>query len=804
MVVIMKNANLHIILLMVLFMVQSPVTAQNSILRFADKQYQLENYRFAASEYERAFAKKEKYETAVKIAESYEKLHEYDQSFMWWEKVIAFEKSGREDFYNYLVAGMKVGKGIEIDSLLKGTSFSKSDFPELDVEYMKNLYSKRSNFKLVPLDKINSSGSDYGLMLGEDKTVYFSSDRGEMIPSEKKAIRLDAKNQLHSEEKYKFNDRQYFSVYQMDSSGKISALAPLVPGMFHFSDPYYVKEKGVLFYTITRGFKKVKGEKFFSIYPELYFSNIGESGELLDFNAFPLNDSLRYGIISPFVDVENSKLYFSSNMEGGYGGYDLYAISFDEGFVFTDLVNLGPDINTSGNERDPFALSGKFYFSSDGHKGLGGMDVFVANQTTTGFKGIQNMGIPINSPNDDFGFRQFGKKEIYLSSDRKDGQGMDDIYGVEELYKQFIAKVIDCEGVIITESYLATLRDKTQNGILQTQRGQAGELMAELEPESDYELKISKPGYFSLTDENISVKGFEGDTLKREYTLTPIPYQLPVYVDIVYYDLDKFVIREDAKPALDKLAEMMKKYSFLDLLVTSHTDSRASDEYNIILSNDRAKAVTEYLGTQHIPADRIRLEWYGEQNLTNDCGNGMPCPDREHQLNRRSELVLEAFPDPSKQYEIPAELRDMDFCEPIEIFEMLQNEINELPTIYFDFDKSMLRSVHKTELERTAIMLKRMPNLMLYIEGHTDQRGADAYNQKLSERRSQVVKEYLTKRGVESNRMDYKWFGETKPVHDCNEVTCTPAMHQLNRRTELWVGRSSFSYTGRRKKIDTM
>lgn len=692
---IMKNAKLYLFIFSVLFLSQSTLKAQNAFLRFADQQYQFENYRFAASEYERAFAKKEKYETAIKIANSYEKIQEYDQSFEWWEKVITFKESGREDFYNYLVAGMKVGKGIEIDTYLRGTSFSRKDFPEIDVEFMKELYSKRSRFKLVPFDEINSDGSDYGLTKGVNNKVYFSSDRGEVIPSEKQAIRLDAKNQFHSEEKYKFNDRQYFTVYQKDSAGQISALDSSVPGMHHFSDPYYIKEKNILIYSITRGFNKIKKQKLFTIYPELYFSEVDASGKLMGFQSFPLNDSLRHGIISPFVDVEKNKLYFSSNMEGGYGGYDLYAISFDEDFGFSDLTNLGPEINTAGNERDPFIQSGKFYFSSDGHKGLGGMDVFFTNQTSTGFGEVQNMGIPINSPTDDFAFRYFGKNEFYLSSDRIGGQGFDDIYRLEELYKQFFARVVDCNGLIISDSFITTLTNETTGSLIPTGRGTKGELLAELEPETDFGIKISKPGYFSLTDQTISSKGFEGDTIKREYKLSPIPYQLPIYVDLVYYDLDKFMIREDAKPTLDKLADMMKKYSFIDLLVASHTDSRASDEYNIKLSNNRAKAVIEYLGLQNISADRIRLEWFGEKNLTNDCGNGVPCPDREHQLNRRSELILEAFPDPSKQYEIPIELKDMNFCEPQVIIEKLQKELNEMSTINFDSDKSMLRSVSK-------------------------------------------------------------------------------------------------------------
>jgi outer membrane protein OmpA-like peptidoglycan-associated protein len=167
-------------------------------------------------------------------------------------------------------------------------------------------------------------------------------------------------------------------------------------------------------------------------------------------------------------------------------------------------------------------------------------------------------------------------------------------------------------------------------------------------------------------------------------------------------------------------------------------------------------------------------------------------------------LILEAFPDPSKDYEIPESFKDLNFCDPESLFEDIQKELAAIPTIYFDFDKSMLRSVHKKELERTAIMMKRMPNLQLYIEGHTDQRGSDEYNKPLSERRAEVVKKYLNARGIEDSRMEETWFGETKPIHDCSVVSCTEAMHQLNRRTELRVGKSSFTYSGRKKKVDTM
>jgi outer membrane protein OmpA-like peptidoglycan-associated protein len=183
----------------------------------------------------------------------------------------------------------------------------------------------------------------------------------------------------------------------------------------------------------------------------------------------------------------------------------------------------------------------------------------------------------------------------------------------------------------------------------------------------------------------------------------------------------------------------------------------------------------------------VRLEWYGEQNLVNDCGDGVPCAEADHQLNRRSEMVLEAFPDPEKQYGLPEELMGKDVCDRDSFFEALQQEINAVPTVYFDFDGWDLRQVHRKELERVAVLMGRMDDLRLYIEGHTDQRGSEEYNRTLSERRADTVMEYLLKRGVDPSRMQHEWFGKSRPVNDCQTGDCTEEMHQQNRRTELRI-----------------
>ncbi len=781
------------------------VQAQKSKVRYADEQMQLMNYQHALDLYKEAYAKKPNYSTAKKAAIAQDKTRDYAQTYDWWKTTVDYEQADTEDFIQLLRTGILSDNFEEAKRILEGKGLTADSLGITPA----SIPQSARKLKLEPVEGVNSSESDFSYFEDAAGNNYFVSDRGGSFPSAMPGIRIDGRNKIFSQEKSDYSDRSYFSVYKKDGEGNISKVVSNVPNTMNFSDPSYAASQQMLFYSVTRSITKGKNRRdTLVVQPEIYYSKVGPDGTLEGFTAFSFNDSLKYAVMHPFVDEEAKRLYFTSDNQdpawGGQGGYDLYYSEYDENMVFSTPVNLGPAVNTSGNETHPFRKGNKFYFSSTGHEGLGGMDIFEANYTPTAISGTTNMGYPINSLADDFAYREGKDKTIYLSSNRRGGQGLDDIYMAQELYKQFLARVLDCNGEIITDSYLSTFRDKTQGIMVPTARNAKGELTAQLEPESDFGITISKPGYFPLTDESITTKGFEGDTVKREYRLVPIPYQLPVHVDIVYYDLDKFVIRKDAMPALDKLAELMGKYSFLDLLVASHTDSRASDEYNITLSNNRAKAVTEYLGAKGIDSDRVRLEWFGESQLVNDCGNGKPCNEENHQLNRRSELVLEAFPDPTKQYEIPQELKDMDFCEPEDIFEKIQEEINDIPTIYFDFDKSMLRSVHKTELERTAIMLKRMPNLMLYIEGHTDQRGDGPYNQKLSERRAQVVKDYLKNRGVEDNRLESRWYGKTRPIHNCDEVTCTPAMHQLNRRTELRVGKSSFGYTGRQKKVDTM
>jgi len=199
---------------------------------------------------------------------------------------------------------------------------------------------------------------------------------------------------------------------------------------------------------------------------------------------------------------------------------------------------------------------------------------------------------------------------------------------------------------------------------VQTQQKEEGSIIADISPDKDFQLTLKKEGYFPIKDTTLSTKELEGDQLVKEYVMTKIPYKSIFFEDIIFYNLDQYSLRADAKPILDNVAKLMKAYQFLEIIVRSHADSRASNEYNEALSEKRAKAVKDYLSQHGIAVSRVKYDWFGEEKLVNDCGDGIPCPESAHRINRRSELLLIAFPDENKAYEFPGEHEEIDLPKP--------------------------------------------------------------------------------------------------------------------------------------------
>lgn len=778
--------------------------AQQAILRYADTQYNLENYYQAAKAYKKAYNKDAKYETAVKLANTLEKFGSYDEAYEWWTIVIGHSESTKHNYLHYLNAALKIHNWEEIDKLLEKGGYASSDFPELNIDGIRKLAEKSRNFKLLPVGEINSDASELGVSFDKNGNLLFSSDRGAVgngksIPS----LRLDAKNDIFSKDKSEYNEREFYKMYKKNSKGEVAELTSDLQNAFHVTDPHYFPEKELIFYTAFVAKTKVRRRKNLVNHAGVYFGKIDESGKIRDSKPFPFNDHLAFGVMNPYVDKSTNRLYFASDMPGGQGGFDIYYSEFDDNLNFSKPVNLGPKINTPQNESHPSIFGDKLYFASRGHIGFGGIDLFEADFIEGNVDNVQNMGLPYNSSRDDFFFVIAENGNKYFTSDRLGGQGLDDIYTIEELNKFLKVIVEDCNGEPI-KNYEALLVDNSGNPV-STSQNKKGDLIAELELESEYLLSLGKKGYFSLSDSTLSTVGFEGDTLVRKYTLAAIPYKSKLFADNIYYDFDKSDIRDSEKSTLENIGKLLIENPHTVLYVSSHTDSRGSNAYNDALSERRAQAVYQYLGEKGIASDRIKLEWFGEANLANNCTDGVPCAEINHQLNRRSELVLSAFVDEDMSYELPEVVDNpCDFMaqydtpsyqkeEEKNVDNLTKKEtVQDLPTVYFDFDRSDLKSVHQKELDQVINQMKSNLSLNLIVEGHTDQRGSDVYNEYLSEKRARSVVDYLIQNGIDRNRIEYSFYGEHLPTNDCSIRGCPEVLHQANRRTTLKWNKNTY------------
>jgi outer membrane protein OmpA-like peptidoglycan-associated protein len=760
-----------------------PSLAQQGLLRYADRKAVEENYFEAGKGYAEAFAKKPSYRAAKGAAIANEKMRDYSRAYEWWKRVVAYGDAIQSDRLAYIAAANQAGKIEAVFDALDSIGTSKPEaLRNLNLDSLRRWYEAAGgNTGVRRLEKINGASADFGWTKAANGRVYFSSDRGGSGDRKRSGLRIDNGYRYYSKSS-DWTGRNFLSIYSVDEAGKVLRFEPPVPDVFHASDPFPLTDENLIFYTVTRD---IRQSNDYEVHPEIFYSRLDASGNPVDFVGLPANAPLEYGLKSPFVDESQNRLYFSSNMPGGYGGYDLYVMEFDEGYKFGVPVNLGPLINTAGNEIDPFIRNGRFYFASDGHTGLGGLDIFVSDKRGNEFLGVKNMGLPYNSPQDDFGFFESADQAVVISSNRPGSTGLDDLFELETLGVDFRAQVVACDGTAVTGTLDVQMTEGSEKQTVAVQQGPAGELRATISADQEQEISIKKEGYFALEDKSLSSRGLSEGKLEKTYQLVKIPYRTAVYVDLVYYNLDQSEIREDAEAPLDKIAELLTSYSFLNIVVRSHTDARASNAYNEILSEKRADAVRDYLGKFGIARSRIQAEWLGETELTSNCGEGLPCSEENYQLDRRTELLLLAFPEVGKTYPVPPEMQGIDLCD---VSNLPLPE--ELPTIYFGFDEAELSLQDKMALERVALMLRNMLNRRLAITGHTDNRGSAAYNEALSERRALVVKNYLEGKGIASDRLVYEFFGKRKPVNDCDNVPCTQEMHRLNRRTELSLPRS--------------
>ena len=312
----------------------------------------------------------------------------------------------------------------------------------------------------------------------------------------------------------------------------------------------------------------------------------------------------------PAVSPDGKFLYFTSDMPGGYGGKDIWRVAIGE--RIGSLENLGPQINTPGDEMFPYMRADTLlYFSSDGHPGFGGLDMFKATLNSTRDRwSVENLGLPLNSPGDDFGIT-FGSGESgFFSSNRGDGRGYDHIYSFElpELKITISGWVMDKDEEPVPKAVIRIVGDDGSN-----QKEVArddGSFSFKLERGVKYVMMAGAKGYLNVKQE------FESDTAEEDadYAVDFILASIskPQVVENIFYDFDKASLRPESRQALDEMAQMLRDNPNVTIEMAAHTDRKGTDQYNISLSERRAKSVVDYLIAAGIAPDRLKWQGYGK------------------------------------------------------------------------------------------------------------------------------------------------------------------------------------------------
>ena len=319
-----------------------------------------------------------------------------------------------------------------------------------------------------------------------------------------------------------------------------------------------------------------------------------------------------WAVAHPSVSADGMYLYFCSDIGAGYGGKDIWRAELDEEGGVIAVENLGPEINTPGDEMFPYIReSGELYFSSNGHAGMGGLDIFKAIQDEKGKWYVQNMRPPINSSADDFGITFFGKEEKgFFSSNRNDAKGYDHIYSFD-----LPSLVVEVEGWVVDKDDEpipdATIRIVGENGsIFKTMSRKDGRYRIALERGVNYVMMASCIGYMN-GHRSVSTSSEEkNQSLPVDFILASITK--PVLIENIFYDFDRATLRPESKQALDELIKLLNDNPHVTIELGSHTDMMGSDQYNLNLSGRRAKSVVDYLIAGGIDSERLSSRGYGE------------------------------------------------------------------------------------------------------------------------------------------------------------------------------------------------
>ncbi|RYF12908.1 MAG: flagellar motor protein MotB, partial [Flavobacteriales bacterium] len=620
------------------------------------------NYRNAIKLYKEAYKKEKSLHVTERLAESYSLTQDYVAAESWYALLIKMEGAEPVATLKYAEALRNNAKYNEAKVQFNVYADKQSDVSSQQrslwslscdsaMYWMKNPKS----VTIANQKNLNSIQSEWGTAL-YNHMVVFASDRSNLTANDQKTDRpflRFAGWEAPSRTSYNWTGNGYLSLYSVNSKTEAIQKFPINVGTdYHVGPASFTANGTEVYFTLTRIPKKLEyqnvgKEKISTINTELYYSKMENDGTWSVPVPFKYNDVNKHSVGDPFITKDGKRLYFVSNMSGGFGGTDIYAVDKTNNDDWGIPINL-KDINTPSNERTPsIADSNVFYFATEGNIGMGGLDIFSAKISGNQISNIQNMGYPTNSPQDDFAFTATGKLTGFLSSNRIGGLGSDDIYSF--LAKEIIVEkpVFALQGKVLNKETNQPIKaavvqlTKVNGTTVNTISDETGNFKFNLAEQSAYNVSAEKMGYIKTTGSAASTIGLTQSTvLTRDLFLDEIVIGKAIRIDNIFYDFDKFNIRPDAALELDKLVTTLKENPTIWIELGSHTDSRGNDVYNQKLSQNRATAAVNYIISKGIAKERITAKGYGETMLVNGCRNGVKCTEEEHQQNRRTEFKI--------------------------------------------------------------------------------------------------------------------------------------------------------------------
>jgi outer membrane protein OmpA-like peptidoglycan-associated protein len=572
----------------------------------------------------------------------------YPEANKWYTELFALDQEVESIYYYRYSQTLKtVGEFNKSNEyLMKFAKYNSQNSLSIqyakDKNYLEEIGKKPIRYSIENLG-INSVSSDYGASVYKDLLVFTST-------------RKPGKN---TEKRDSWTTDYYSSLYStiLPKENKLSIVTPFseeIQSEYHKSTPVFTKDGKTMYFTRSDHRRKDRSrgldEKIQLRIVKATFEN-GKWGDVID---LPINSN-NYSCGHPALGSNERSLFFSSDMPGGYGDSDIYIVNILGDNTYGRPENLGKNINTQGKETFPFVSdTDELYFASDGHLGLGGLDIFITNIKDKKYTNtVCNLGKPMNSPFDDFSFFKLDNSNIgFFASNREGGQGKDDLYSFieqtepENTLKLENLKIVDKETQNLIKEIVVTVYDSNHNILRTLKADKDGKysIVIDNAKSSVVYVEAKSPEYgtqeITLDGSKDQMKNVQIELPKTLKNLTEGTDLAKLFLNDILFDLGKYSITKDSEVELQKVVEFMNSYPSIKISIRTHTDSRQSASANMELSEKRAKTIMNYLIDHGITRDRLSSTAYGESQLLNKCADGVVCTEAEHKVNRRCEFII--------------------------------------------------------------------------------------------------------------------------------------------------------------------